>query len=295
MNTNKLNEAELRALVSLIDEEDKEIFNHVHNKILDEGYSALPILNEALLLSKDIIAKERIDDLLEQIKYNHLLYEITNWKNTESKDLIDACIILARYAYPEISDEDVRIRIDEILRKIKEELKTAEPTRVETIKVLNKVILSDFQFKGNIKNYSGLNNSFINKVVEDKVGNPIMLCIIYLIAAKEFNIPLIGINSPGHFVLAYINPLLDVKSAEKKELMSNVLFYISPFYEGAVIQPSDFDKLLKSFNFSENDRLTLPADNADIIKRVLNNIIYAVDQAGEHEKAKHLLEILERI
>lgn len=295
MNTNNLNDRELIALVNLIDDEDNSIYKHVETKIIEQGYRALPFLNNSLSITKSIIAKERLDILIEKLKYDNLLHEITEWKKVDSHNLLKGCIIVARYAYPDIDSETIFNQVNEIFRKVENELKKTGQSRTEIVKALNKVILSDLNFKGNKQNYSSINNSFINKVMEDKIGNPIMLSVLYLLVAKRFSIPLIGINSPGHFVLGYINPLIDIAKATKNELMDNLLFYLSPFYEGAVYQPSDFDKMLKIYNLTELDKNTLPANNVDIIKRIMNNVIYAIDQSGDKEQAIHLLEILERI
>lgn len=295
METSKLNDKELIALINLIDDEDKDIFNHVNNKILEQGYSVLPYLINSLSITKSIVAKERLDDLIEKLKFDNLQTEITNWKFNNSDDLLQGCIIIAKYAYPNLSEDDVNNSINELLSKIKDELKASGTTRIEVIKTLNKVILSDFQFKGNKQNYSGINNSFINKVLEDRIGNPIMLSTIYLLAAKKFDIPLIGINSPGHFVLGYVNPLIDINKSSKNELMDNVMFYLSPYYQGAVYQPADFDKMLSIYNIVDFDKNSLPANNVDIIKRIMNNVIYAIDQSGDKDHALQLLEIIEKL
>jgi len=295
MNANKLNDRELISLINLIDDEDKDIFNHVNNKILEQGYSAVPLLINALSISTNIIEKERLDSLIEKLKYDNLQHEITEWKRHDSNDLLKGCIAIARYAYPDLNEEEIIESVNELYKKIEAEIKQVKPSRVEIVKALNKVILSDYQFKGNKRNYSGINNSFINKVIEDRVGNPIMLSVIYLLVAKKFNIPLIGINSPGHFILAYINPLIDINKADKNELMDNLLFYLSPFYEGAMFQPADFDKMLSVYNLTDFDKNELPANNVDIIKLIMNNVIFAIDQNGDKNQALHLLEIIEKL
>lgn len=58
MNANKLNDRELISLINLIDDEDKDIFNHVNNKILEQGYSAVPLLINAYQ-SQQILLKKK--------------------------------------------------------------------------------------------------------------------------------------------------------------------------------------------------------------------------------------------
>ena len=160
---------------------------------------------------------------------------------------------------------------------------------------MNKIILDKYQFGSNFKNYSGVNNSFINKVIEDKIGNPIMLCIIYLLVAKSLNLNLIGINPPKHFVLSIIQDLGEEVVFYNDELIDQVEFYIDPFHKGIFYGSEKFDSMLKEMNFDFNDKVFLPATNLDIIKRVINNLIYALHTTGEKKFAKSLLKIVDAL
>ena len=53
--------------------------------------------------------------------------------------------------------------------------------------------------------------------------------------------------------------------------------------------------MLKEMNFDFNDKVFLPATNLDIIKRVINNLIYALHTTGEKKFAKSLLKIVDAL
>ncbi|KAF5277932.1 hypothetical protein FQR65_LT15898 [Abscondita terminalis] len=65
--------------------------------------------------------------------------------------------------------------------------------------------LQDFGLSGNTANYHDPQNSYLNKVLESKKGNPITLACIYCVIAQRLDIPIYGVNLPKHFVLAYMN------------------------------------------------------------------------------------------
>ena len=46
-------------------------------------------------------------------------------------------------------------------------------------------------------------------------------------------------------------------------------------------------------NFNFDDKIFLPATNLDIVKRVMNNLIYALHITGEKKSAKNLLGIVD--
>lgn len=161
----------------------------------------------------------------------------------------------------------------------------------EAVSVLNKVILQEFGFKGNTKNYSQINNSFIHKILEHKITNPIGLSILYLLIAAELTIPLVGINSPGHFILAAVS------EKSKKEIGTTdriIDFYIDPFHNGICIEPVVFNKWLQKHDTTLYGE-SLIATPVDIVKRVLNNVIVSLVNSGEEEKASQLLMLNESL
>ncbi|WP_317039337.1 transglutaminase-like domain-containing protein [Tenacibaculum sp. MAR_2009_124] len=183
--------------------------------------------------------------------------------------------------------------MNEIIDELKPIIKDETPE--EIVHLLNQVILYDHGFNGNIRNYSSINNSFIDRVFQDKVSNPIGLSAIYLIVAEALNIPLIGINSPGHFVLGYVDRDYSRENLEDGSVIENVEFYVDPFNNGKIIQTDNFDHWLKEIPFDLNEKQYLPATNVDIVRRVMNNLIHSIFTSGEKETAKQLLRINENI
>jgi len=68
----------------------------------------------------------------------------------------------------------------------------------------------DDGFRGNTDDYYDPRNSFLHDVLERRVGIPISLSVVYLEVARRIDLPLVGINFPGHFLIRYPGPELPV-------------------------------------------------------------------------------------
>ena len=66
----------------------------------------------------------------------------------------------------------------------------------------NRVVVH--KFRGNTDEYLNPNNNFINKVLETRRGNPLLVGLVYMLVAQMLGMPVYGVNLPQHFVLAFL-------------------------------------------------------------------------------------------
>ena len=64
-------------------------------------------------------------------------------------------------------------------------------------------IHEELKFSGNVRDYYDPSNSYLNRVIEHKVGIPITLAIIHIALGQRLDIPVSGVNFPGHFLVKY--------------------------------------------------------------------------------------------
>lgn len=286
----KTDDGEVKAMISLLDDPSEEIFEQIKNKLNKAGLEILPLLEEMYSKSENDLQRHRIKGMINSLRLKKLKNDIQVWKKLKSDDLLEGILTIARYAYPGLDTDAVKHFISRLEKDVADLVK--DKSGAEAVEAMNEVILHKYGFSGNTEVYTGVQNSYINKVIENKSGNPIMLCILYLLVAKRLNIPLIGINSPRHFILGYLNDA-HAQDSGKKE-MDYVDFLVDPFFNGTTYSVSDFKKSLND-EFFEIYRNALPASNIAIIKRVLNNVIYATHQEGKENRAKNLLKIAESL
>jgi len=286
----KVNEGEIKAMISLLDDPNEQIYEQVKDELKRAGTEILSLLQAEYEESDNKLQRHRLKAIINSMRLRNLRKEIQNWKNTNAEDLLEGILTIARYAYPGLDTDAVKHFISRLEKDVAEMIKGK--SGAEAVEAMNEVILHKYGFSGNTEDYTGVQNSYINKVIENKMGNPIMLCSLYLLVAKRLNIPLIGINSPRHFILAYLSNT-NADDTGRKE-MDYVEFLVDPFFNGTTYSVSDFRKSLKD-EFFEIYRNALPASNIAIIKRILNNVIYAIHQEGKENRAKNLLRIAEAL
>lgn len=281
-----INPTEVNSLIKLLDDPDGEIYNHVHQKLLSYGVEAIQYLESAFEQAFDSIQQERIANLVHEIQFSTVKNDLQLWYQGGSFDLLQGILIINRYQYPDLDEQKVINQVEAIKRDIWLQMMN-EASPVEQIKLINHVFYNIHGFSGNTSNHRDPQNSYISQVLDTKRGNQISLAIIYSIIAQKLDIPVYGVNLPQHFILAYLD------ESREAEFEGGILFYINAFNKGFIFGRRDVDMFLKQLNLRFDKQFYEPCSNADIIKRVIRNLISAYEHMGSSEKVDELNELLE--
>jgi regulator of sirC expression with transglutaminase-like and TPR domain len=281
---------EVIALITLLDDPDETIYSEVKNRFIVLGPPAIPHLETAWENSFEALMQKRIEQIIHSIQFEALQKGLKKWADEENDDLLKGVLILARYQYPDLDETKIIKQLHQIKQDVWLELHD-DLTALEKVKIINHILFEVHQFGGNITNYHAPQNSFINNVLESKKGNPLMLSVIYALICKQLDIPVYGINLPQHFVLAYVNDYANLIDVNNKTLSNNILFYINPFSKGLIFSQKDIDQFLKQLNLEPDNKYYLPCSNIDIVKRCLNNLVYAYEKLGYMEKLEELKKL----
>lgn len=275
---------ELIALITLLDDPDREIFHHVEEKLTTCGPDAVPHLEIFRETSTDHLAKNRAEGIIHKIQFNEIQNEIQLWALQNQEDLLEGLLIINRYQYPDMDEGQIHFQLAELRRNAWYHL-MYEMSPIEKVQLLNNVLYREFGLSGNTNNYHDPKNSFISSVLESKKGNPISLACIYSIIAQKLDIPVFGINLPKHFVGAYV-----------EDINQPPLFYINVFNKGQIMKEDDIFAFLKQINLPPKKDYVLPCSNIEILKRVLRNLMTAFEMSNnvvKKNEMKILLNLLE--
>lgn len=276
-----MKQSEIKALVSLLDDEDYEVLNHVETKIRSMGDTIIPYLEDRWEESSlSPLMQKKLEDLIHDLQYNAFYDRLLNWRNTGSEDLLEGMWAIATYQYPELSLEKLRQDVEQIYYEVWLEIRDGMHP-MDQIKTLNSVIFGKLKFGANTKHFHSASNSMLNIVIDLKKGNPISLCVIYLLVAQKLNLPIWGVNLPNLFILTY-------KSG-------NMQFYINVFNRGLVFSRVDIDNYIAQYNFPQNEIFYQPCNNLDIIRRVLRNLTLAFEKVGDDDKVKEIERALQEM
>ena len=133
-------------------------------------------------------------------------------------------------------------------------------------------VLADIEgFRGNEDEYLAPENSFLDQVLENKVGLPITLSVVYLEVARRAGIPLYGVPFPGHFLVA-------CHSGDHK-------LVVDPFHGGEILTEEGCKELLERVapQLKFNPSMLAPAPVELIAYRMLSNLrrVFLERQDGE--------------
>ena len=281
-----INDNEVKALISLLDDSDKEVYSHIEEKLVSLGREVIPFLEDAWSHAFDAVLQQRIESIVHKIQFENLLEDLKLWIHTNDDNLFHGALLVARYQYP---DMDVS-RIHEQLQQIKKEIwleLNENLTALETINIINHILFDIHNFSGNTANYHAPQNSFINIVIESKKGNPLALGIVYITLAEMLGLPIYGVNLPEHFVLAYCGND-EYFQLDKK----NVLCYINPFSKGTVFGKNDIDVFVNRLKLTPQDSHYYPCSNRDMILRMIRNLAHSYQKLGDTDKVDELAQMV---
>jgi len=97
-----MQESELKALVSLLDDEDKQVSSHVEEKILSIGKEVIPFLEKEWESTFNPALQQRIEELIHTLQYDLVRDRLKEWYASKDQDLLTGMWILATYQYPDI-------------------------------------------------------------------------------------------------------------------------------------------------------------------------------------------------
>ena len=179
----------------------------------------------------------------------------------ERIELARAALTIARSEYPELDAERYLERLAELAARVAERLpQEAEPA--PTIAALNQVLFEEEGFRGNQADYYDPRNSFLNDVLERKLGIPITLAVVYMEVARHLGFPLFGVGMPGHFLLKHY----DVEGRET---------LIDAFHGGRLLTPAQCQQRLDEIYAGQlplQPQFLVTVSRRQILTRMLNNL-----------------------
>ncbi len=274
---------EIKALISLIDDPDAEVYHQVKSKITSLGSAVIADLEKAWEdFSNGPIFQKRVEQIIHEIQFNELCIELSNWCNSIDNRLLDGLFLISKYQYPDLDQERYLNALHEIEKEIWIELND-QMTVFEKLKVFNKIFYDINGFRGNTTNFHSPQNSFINDVLDSKKANPVLLACLYMILAGRLGIQIRGVNLPRHFVLLITQPNISQK------------FFINAFNKGTLLSKRDIEYFLRQVKVESNESYFTACSNKAIIKRILHNLLYAYQNLGYKQKVEQINILLETL
>ena len=192
-----------------------------------------------------------------------------------------AALTIARTEYPQLEFAPHLSYLDELAHRVKSRLSSVAEPR-ETIAALNQVLFDEEQFRGNRDNYYDPRNSFLNDVLERKLGIPITLALVYMEVARRIGFPLFGVGMPGHFLLKHY----DVEGRET---------LIDAFNQGAVVTERECQRRLDEIYSGQlplQPEFLLSVSRRQMLTRILSNLKNVYMSGRNSRKALEVVDLI---
>ncbi|MBM3358006.1 MAG: tetratricopeptide repeat protein [Betaproteobacteria bacterium] len=118
----------------------------------------------------------------------------------EDIDLAEAALVIAAEEYRGLDIDAYLARIDDMAAVLQRRLRSDIPA-AEAILALNRYVFDELGFSGNGADYYDARNSFLNEVIERRLGIPITLSLVYTELGRRLGLALHGVSFPGHFLV----------------------------------------------------------------------------------------------
>lgn len=285
-----MDEEKLRALISLLDDSDPNVYINISKELSKLSASNIPKLEDIWLESDSPVFQERLENIIDEIHYNSIIKELIKWKNSPKQDLIDGAILINRSINYHLTTSNVKTAIDRIVDEIKPEIKLQD-TYLEKIKILNHFLYYIHNFMVLSPKEETNWGGNISTVLAQKKGNYIITSIIYAGIAQALKLPVTGIQLPNSILLSCESHALDPHSRKTKRNY----FYINPIDNGAVLSAMQLELVIKFKKLNNLAQYYKPCNNLNLIRLLIQNQIFTYGRQNNYkyvEILKGLLNIL---
>jgi regulator of sirC expression with transglutaminase-like and TPR domain len=197
---------------------------------------------------------------------------------SEMIPLAEAALLIAAEEYPGLDVAAYLARIDGLANAVRPAVANAEDVRA-AVAILAHFLHVDEGYRGNPDDYYDPRNSFLNDVLDRRIGIPITLSILYMEVGKRLGLNTQGIGLPGHFLVR----------------LADVGIYVDPFSGQSDLTEADCQDRARAAlgGRTEFDRAMLaPQSNREILTRVLRNLAEIYRSRGDRP---HLIAALDRM
>jgi len=278
-----LSESQRSALLKLLADEDPAVYHTVRKKIISYGPETIPWLRQHKL-SNDPALRRRSQEIIShfgrQASDTGFLGFVL--QHGEEFDIEEGAWLLAQTEFPDLNVEAYRALLDFFAAEMKERIDLAREPK-EILARINSYLFHELCFRGNEKNYYDPENSYLNRVLDRRTGNPITLCLLYMLLGRRLRLPIAGIGLPGHFICRYQT--------------SSTEIYVDPFNGGNFMTKADCVQYLVQGNYGLKEDCLTPVTPRRMLLRSCGNLhqIYLqLEKVDETTRVQRYLVALAR-
>jgi regulator of sirC expression with transglutaminase-like and TPR domain len=218
-------------------------------------------------------------------------YLLPDWNTLAAYDddelpLLDTALLIARDEYPQLDAgfyvEQIRRFATDLQPHINDDLNL--PSQLTAI---NRYLFEEQGFTGNHSHYDDPRNSYLNEVLDRKLGIPISLAVVQIELMRKLGLALDGISFPGHFLV--------------RLPVDDGILVMDPFNRGRPVSVEELkERATPHMNGHPPDdqelyQILAPATHRMILSRMLRNLKGLYMEAGDWERVARSADRLLKI
>lgn len=180
--------------------------------------------------------------------------------SAEQIDLLRGSLAIAREEYPDLVEGDYVLKLDELAAGAMQGVPSGASAE-RRVGRLNTFLFHELGFNGNTTDYYDPRNSFLNEVIDRRVGIPLSLSVLYMEVGRRCGLRVDGVGFPGHFLC--------------KVALDGGELVVDPFHRGQLLGLDEIKKRLaaavgEAYKFDA--RVLRAAKPREILIRMLQNL-----------------------
>lgn len=193
-------------------------------------------------------------------------------------DLARSALAVALAEYPHLDIDGYVRRIDGIADEVR---RKDQDTPLDRLQKLKRLLFDEMGFQGNERAYYDPKNSFLNEVLDRRLGIPITLSVLTIEVGRRTGLKIYGVGLPGHFVVG-----VDLPSGA---------IYMDPFSHGSFLTEKDCLEKLKAMFGTRvpfKPEFLKPQRKKEILTRMLRNLKNIYVQNKDFERALKMIDLI---
>ncbi len=258
-------ENQRKSLFRLLSDEDPSTILLVKQQLIDQGEVVVSQLESWLDEVSGSPAEEHLREVITKLKNTQCHTDFSDFcsrANTETEfDLEQASFLLASTEYVSTDMRPFREMLDGMASEI--QLQLSKEGATSEIRAISHVLHDKYRFRGQSRSrYYEAENTYLNCVLERRVGIPLTLSLLYLMMGKRLGLPIHGVALPGHFIVTWHGQFFD------------------PFNHGRLLNEKACQQMVEDRGQEFHPSHLSPATSRQVLVRMLMNLarVYEIEE-----------------
>lgn len=275
-----MNDKEFAAMLSLLDDPDKEVRHLIESQLQTMGTQVLPRISAyADQLSAQSALYLRLTDLIFSLRREEFAQDLIRWSQTPAPALRQGWLLVSQLLLPHTDPALVDRELNRLVSRAWLEIRTGM-SLPEKLVIVNRLMFRYEMFRAEADE---LRTDFLllPQLLEQRSGTPLSLCLLHTLLCEALNLPGNTILLPDYAIAFVQDPRHQI--------------FIDVFNKGAFFVRTDLQRFLRDNNLEEDKRYFEPTPPVVLIHELLHTLAAIYSDSGDYQQATKLKNIADKI